>query len=101
MFILNFKKQFHCRKVIKMKKILLLLILSSSIILPAKETKNTNFRKKNNIAVKSSVKASELTEDEELELFGYEAARNLESNNNISEEEKIEIRFELGLPMTE
>ena len=83
-----------------MKKILLLLILSSSIILSAKETKNTNFRRKNNIAVKSSVKTSELTEDEELELFGYEAARILE-NSNISKEEKMEIKFELGLPMTE
>lgn len=83
-----------------MKKILLLLILSSSIILSAKETKNTNFRRKNNITVKSSVKASELTEDEELELFGYEAARILK-NSNISKEEKMEIKFELGLPMTE
>lgn len=84
-----------------MKKILLLLILSSSIVLSAKETKNTNFRRKNNITVKSSVKASELTEDEELELFGYEAAKILESRNDILENEKIEIRFELGLPMTE
>ena len=82
-----------------MKKILLLLILSLSVVLSAKETKNTNFRRKNNI-VKSSVKTSELTEDEELELFGYEAARILE-NSNISKEEKIEIKFELGLPMTE
>ena len=90
----------HCRKVIKMKKILLLLILSSSFVLSAKETKNTNFRRKNNI-VKSSFKKSELTEDEELELFGYEFARNLESRNDISEEEKIEIKFEIGLPMTE
>lgn len=83
-----------------MKKILLLLILSSSFVLSAKETKNTNFRRKNNI-VKSSFKKSELTEDEELELFGYEFARNLESRNDISEEEKIEIKFEIGLPMTE
>lgn len=82
-----------------MKKILLLLILSSSIVLPAKETKNTNFRRKNN-TVKSSVKTSELTEDEELELFGYEVARILE-NSNISKEEKMEIKFELGLPTTE
>lgn len=82
-----------------MKKILLLLILSSSIVLSAKEIKNTNFKSKNE-TVKSSVKASELTEDEELELFGYEAARILE-NSNISKEEKIEIKFELGLPMTE
>lgn len=89
----------HFRKVIKMKKILLLLILSSSIVLPAKETKNTNFRRKNN-TVKSSVKTSELTEDEELELFGYEVARILE-NSNISKEEKMEIKFELGLPTTE
>ena len=84
-----------------MKKILLLLILSLSIILSAKETNNKNFRRKNNTTVKSSVKTSELTEDEELELFGYEAARILESRNDISENEKIEIRFELGLPMTE
>lgn len=83
-----------------MKKILLLLILSLSVVLSAKETKNTNFRRKNN-TVKSSVKTSELTEDEELELFGYEFARNLESRNDISEEEKIEIKFEIGLPMTE
>ena len=83
-----------------MKKILLLLILSSSIVLSAKETKNTNFRKKNN-TVKSSVKTSGLTEDEELELFGYEFARALESRNDVSEEEKIEIKFEIGLPMTE
>lgn len=82
-----------------MKKILLLLILSSSIVLSAKEIKNTNFKSKNE-TVKSSVKTSELTEDEELELFGYEAARILE-NSNISKEEKIEIKFELGLPMTE
>ena len=84
-----------------MKKILLLLILSSSIVLSAKETNNKNFRRKNNTTVKSSVKTSELTEDEELELFGYEVARILESRNDISENEKIEIRFELGLPMTE
>lgn len=83
-----------------MKKTLLLLILSSSFVLSAKETKNTNFRRKNN-TVKSSVKTSELTEDEELELFGYEFARALESRNDISEKEKIEIRLELGLPMTE
>lgn len=82
-----------------MKKILLLLILSSSIVLSAKEIKNTNFKSKNE-TVKSSVKTSELTEDEELELFGYEAVRILE-NSNISKEEKIEIKFELGLPMTE
>ena len=82
-----------------MKKILLLLILSSSIVLSGKETKNTNFRK-NNI-VKNPVKTSELTEDEELELFGYEFARDLENRNDISEEEKIEIKFEIGLPMTE
>ena len=85
---------------IKMKKILLLLILSSSIILSAKEIKNTNFKSKNE-TVKSSAKASELTEDEELELFGYKFARILENRNDISEKEKIEIRFELGLPMTE
>lgn len=83
-----------------MKKILLLLILSLSVVLSAKETKNTNFRRKNNI-VKSSVKISELTEDEELELFGYEFARALENRNDISEEEKIEIKFEIGLPTTE
>jgi len=83
-----------------MKKILLLLILSSSFVLSAKEIKNTNFKRKNN-TVKSSVKTSELTEDEELELFGYEFARNLENRNDISEEEKIEIKFEIGLPMTE
>ena len=83
-----------------MKKILLLLILSSSIVLSAKETKNTNFRRKNN-TVKNSLKTSELTEDEELELFGYEFARTLETRNDISEKEKIEIRLELGLPMTE
>lgn len=83
-----------------MKKILLLLILSSSIILSAKEIKNTNFKSKNE-TVKSSAKASELTEDEELELFGYKFARILENRNDISEKEKIEIRFELGLPMTE
>jgi hypothetical protein len=86
--------------VIEMKKILLLLILSSSFVLSAKEIKNTNFKRKNN-TVKSSVKTSELTEDEELELFGYEFARNLENRNDISEEEKIEIKFEIGLPMTE
>lgn len=83
-----------------MKKILLLLILSLSIILSAKEIKNTNFKSKNE-TVKSSAKASELTEDEELELFGYKFARILENRNDISEKEKIEIRFELGLPMTE
>ena len=82
-----------------MKKILLLLILSSSFVLSAKEIKNTNFRRKNN-TVKNYIKASELTEDEELELFGYEAARIIE-NSNLSKEEKMEIKFELGLPMTQ
>ena len=83
-----------------MKKILLLLILSSSIVLSAKEAKNTNFKSKNE-TVKNYIKVSELTEDEELELFGYEFARALENRNDISEKEKIEIRLELGLPMTE
>lgn len=83
-----------------MKKILLLLILSSSFVLSAKEIKNTNFRRKNN-TVKNYIKASELTEDEELEFFEYEFAKTLESRNDISEEEKIEIKFEIGLPMTE
>ena len=90
----------HFRKVIKMKKILLLLILSSSFVLSAKEMKNTNFKSKNE-TVKSSVKTSKLTKNEELELFGYEVARILESRNDISKEEKMEIKFELGLPMTE
>ena len=82
-----------------MKKILLLLILSSSFVLSAKEMKNTNFKSKNE-TVKNYIKASEPTEDEELELFGYEAARIIE-NSNLSKEEKMEIKFELGLPMAE
>ena len=98
---MNFKTAF--RKVIKMKKILLLLILSSSFVLSAKNSnkiKDINFKSKNE-TVKNYIKVSELTEDEELELFGYEFARALESRNDISEEEKIEIKFEIGLPMTE
>lgn len=86
-----------------MKKILLLLILSSSFVLSAKNSnkiKDINFKSKNE-TVKNYIKVSELTEDEELELFGYEFARALESRNDISEEEKIEIKFEIGLPMTE
>jgi hypothetical protein len=86
-----------------MKKILLLLILSSSFVLSAKNSnkiKDINFKSKNE-TVKNYIKVSELTEDEELELFGYEFARALESRNDISEKEKIEIRLELGLPMTE
>lgn len=83
-----------------MKKILLLLILSSSFVLSAKEIKNTNFRRKNN-TVKNYIKASELTEDEELEFFGYEFAKTLESRNDILEKEKIAIKLEIGLPMTE
>lgn len=46
------------------------------------------------------VKKSELIEDEESELFGYKFARTLEIRNDVLEEEKIEIKFELGLPMT-
>jgi hypothetical protein len=86
-----------------MKKILLLLILSSSIILSAKNVskiKDVNFKSRNE-TVKNSVKTSKLTKNEELELFGYEVARILESRNDISKEEKMEIKFELGLPMTE
>lgn len=86
-----------------MKKILLLLILSPSIILSAKNVskiKDVNFKSRNE-TVKNSVKTSKLTKNEELELFGYEVARILESRNDISKEEKMEIKFELGLPMTE
>lgn len=86
-----------------MKKILLLLILSSSIILSAKNVskiKDVNFKSRNE-TVKNSVKTSKLTKNEELELFGYEVARILESRNDISKEEKMGIKFELGLPMTE